>query len=55
MLKYENLKNKPKQLLAATGLKAEEFEGLLAKFGLEYAKTYPADKTKEGKARKRRI
>jgi hypothetical protein len=32
MLKYEDLKNKPKELLAATGLKQEEIEALLVRF-----------------------
>ena len=29
MLHYEELKNKPREMLAATGLKANEFEALL--------------------------
>jgi hypothetical protein len=32
MLSYEDLKNKPKELLAATGLRQDEFEALLAVF-----------------------
>ena len=55
MLKYENLKNKAREVLAATGLKAEEYEGLLVRFRLEYATTYAVDKTQEGTARKRRF
>jgi hypothetical protein len=31
-LTYENLKNKPKELLSATGLTVEEFEYLLPAF-----------------------
>src|SRR5258708_30666565 len=54
MIKYETLKNKPRELLAATGLKAEEFEGLLAAFSQEYAKAYRAEKTVEGTVRQRR-
>jgi len=54
MLKHENLKDKPRELLAATGLKREEIEKLLEVFVQEYAKAYPADRTIEGKPRKRR-
>jgi hypothetical protein len=54
MLKYEALKDKPRELLAATGLKREEIEPLLEVFSQAYAKAYPADRTLEGKARKRR-
>src|SRR6266446_9337125 len=54
MLKYENLKDKPRELLAATGLKREEIDKLLEVFSQEYAKAYPADRTIEGKPRKRR-
>ena len=39
MLKYEDVKNKPRELLAATGLKAEEFDGLLAAFSQVYTTT----------------
>src|SRR5258707_4822148 len=54
MLKYETLKDKPRELLAATGLKREEIETLLEVFSQEYARAYPADQTMEGQARKRR-
>src|SRR5258708_27269752 len=54
MLKYENLKDKPRELLAATGLKREEIEKLLEVFSQEYARAYPADQTMEGQARKGR-
>lgn len=54
MLKYEQLKDTPRELLAATGLKQEEIEKLLEVFSQEYAKAYPADQTMEGKPRKRR-
>jgi hypothetical protein len=32
MLKYEDLEHRPKESLAATGLKQNEFEALLAAF-----------------------
>jgi hypothetical protein len=54
MLNYETLKTKPRELLAATGLKREEIEPLLEVFKQEYAKAYPAEKTMEGKVRQRR-
>src|SRR5258708_13341267 len=54
MLTYEELKDKPRELLAATGLKREEIDKLLEIFSQEYAKAYPAERTIEGKARKRR-
>lgn len=54
MLKYEDLKNKARELQAATGLKREEIERLLAVFSQEYAKAHPVDQTLEGKPRKRR-
>jgi Helix-turn-helix of DDE superfamily endonuclease len=55
MLKYEDLKNKPKELLAATGLKREEIEALLVRFRETYAKQYPANQTVEGESRQRAI
>jgi Helix-turn-helix of DDE superfamily endonuclease len=54
MLKYEDLKKKPTDLLAATGLKQDEFEGLLSVFADCYRQSYPADRTREGQARQRR-
>lgn len=53
MLKYENLKKKPKEFLAATGLSVEEFERVLSVFGPQYTSRY-AQETVEGKARQRR-
>lgn len=53
MLKYENLKKKPKEFLAATGLSVEEFEAVLRVFGPQYSKRYEKE-TVEGKARQRR-
>lgn len=55
MLTYEDLKNKPKELLAATGLKQDEIEALRTGFATAYAQAYPADQTIEGQARQRRI
>lgn len=54
MLKYETLKDKPRELLAATGLKRDEIEKLLGVFVQEYGKAYPADQTVDGQPRKRR-
>lgn len=54
MLRYKDLKKKPKELLAATGLKAEEFEALLAVFAEKYAASNPVDRTIDGKPRQRR-
>lgn len=54
MLTYEELKNKPRELLAATGLKTREFEALLEAFGKGYEERYPAEQTIEGQARQRR-
>lgn len=54
MLHYEDLKNKPKELLAATGLKRDEFEALLVVFAQTYETRYPAEETMEGQPRQRR-
>lgn len=54
MLKYKDLKKKPKELLAATGLKADEFEALLSVFAQTYAVSYPAEQTVDGQPRQRR-
>jgi len=54
MLNYEELKNKPRELLAATGLKQNEFEALLEAFGNAYAEQYPDHQTVAGQARERR-
>lgn len=53
MLTYAQLKNKPKEFLAATGLKPDEFERLLPAFATQYDMLYPADKTQGGKPRQR--
>lgn len=54
MLNYETLKTKPRELLAATGLKQEEFETLLNAFRAAYAEAYPAEQTVLGQVRQRR-
>lgn len=53
MLTYEELKDKPRELLAATGLKAPEFEALLSKFAEAYEERYSASQTVTGEARQR--
>ena len=53
MLHYEELKNKPRELLAATGLKANEFEALLLAFSKAYETHYRADQTMDGQPRQR--
>ena len=53
MLTYNTLKDKAKELLAVTGLKIEEFARLLPAFESGYRTLYPADKTAEGKTRRR--
>jgi hypothetical protein len=55
MLKYNQLKDKRKEFLAATGLNPEEFERLLPVFKEKYTAHDPADQTKEGKPRQRRV
>src|SRR5256712_12219688 len=55
MLIYNELKNKPREFLAATGLKLDEFEKLLPAFQTAYKKKYPPDLTQEGKTRQRQI
>ena len=55
MLIYNEFKNKPREFLAATGLKVDEFEKLLTAFQTAYEKKYPPHLTQEGKTRQRRI
>lgn len=50
MLCYETLKQRPKRLLAMTGLACREFEELLPAFGRAYAARYPATKKKRKRA-----
>jgi hypothetical protein len=54
MLTYTGLKDKARELLAATGLSREEFEPLLPAFTAAYHTLHPADQTTEGKPRQRR-
>jgi hypothetical protein len=54
MLTYKELKNKPRELWAATGLKADEFEGLLKVFAESYQERYAAQQTVSGQVRQRR-
>lgn len=54
MLTYKELQNKPRELLAATGLNQKEFDVLLESFGKEYAGEYPDTQTVAGQARQRR-
>ena len=55
MLNYNELKEKQKEFLAATGLYPEEFERLLPVFKEKYTALVPSDKTKKGKHRQRKI
>jgi len=55
MLIYNELKNKPREFLAATGLKLDEFEQLLPAFQTAYRKKYPPHLTQAGKTRQRQI
>ena len=54
MIKYDQLKEKPKQFLAATGLEVEEFERILPVFKEKLAGLHPPELTKRGKPRQRR-
>lgn len=54
MITYEDLKKKPKEFLAATGLKVDEFDILLAIFRLKYADLFETGMTRSGKVRQRR-
>ena len=55
MLNYNQLKEKRKEFLAATGLYPEEFALLLPMFKEKYTTTCPKNMTKKGKLRQRRI
>lgn len=54
MLRYEDLKDKPKEFLAATGMTVQEFELILPVFRLEQAGLFEIGKTRKGKPRQRR-
>ena len=53
MINYEALKDKPRDVLAATGLKVNEFEALLVAFGESYEERYPRNQTMQGQGRQR--
>src|SRR5262249_15513357 len=52
---HNELKNKPREFLAATGLKLDEFEKLLPAFQAAYEQKYPPNLTQEGKTRQRQL
>ena len=54
MIKYSQLKEKPKRFLAVTGLTVAEFQQLLSVFKDKLAALYPPELTKNGKPRQRR-
>src|SRR3990172_2640514 len=55
MITYAELKGKPKEFLAATGLHGNEFEQMLPRFKEKLAaKGPPDDQTTKGKPRQRR-
>ena len=53
MLTYLTLQERPRELLAATGLTSEEFARLVPAFAAAYTVLYPPDKTWESKVRQR--
>lgn len=53
MLTYEQLQDRPRELLAATGLTVEEIARLLPAFETAYATHYPAQRTLTGQPRQR--
>ena len=55
MLIYNELKNRPREFLAATGLKVDEFEKLLPAFQTAYEYKYPPHLTQAGQTRQRQI
>lgn len=54
MLRYAELENKPRELLAATGLNKEEFEALLEVFSACYRSHQSTGYTQQGQKRQRR-
>jgi Helix-turn-helix of DDE superfamily endonuclease/DDE superfamily endonuclease len=54
MLNYETLLDRPRDFLAATSLKPEEFLQLLPAFEAAYEQRYPSAMTQAGKPRRRR-
>jgi hypothetical protein len=55
MLIYNELKNRPREFLAATELKVDEFEKLLPAFQTAYEHKYPPHLTQAGQTRQRQI
>ena len=55
MLIYNELKNKSREFLTATGLQLEEFEQWLPAFQTAYEHKYPPHLTPAGKPRQRQI
>ena len=55
MLKYNELKTRPREFLASTGLKRDEFEQLLPTFRAAYENQYPPALTQEGTPRQRQF
>ena len=53
MLSYERLKERPRDLLGATGLTVQEYEPLLSSFEAAYEKKYPPEQNWQGQARQR--
>ena len=54
MLTYNELKEKPKEFLTATGLMVNEFEMLLSVFRRKYARLLSPEKTRKGKPGQRK-
>jgi len=55
MLKYNELKTRPREFLASTGLKRDEFEQWLPAFRAAYEKKSPPELTQEGTPRQRQF
>src|SRR5262249_23977876 len=55
MLTYTTLKDRPREVLAATGLTHEEFLRVLPAFVSAYTAFYPLDKTWHGNVRQRKL
>src|SRR5437870_1162399 len=53
MVTYNTLSTQARSFLAMTGLTLAEFRDLLPAFEAAYQRTYPADRTAEGRARQR--
>ena len=55
MLTYTNLRDRPREFLAATGLTHDEFMRVLPTFVVAYTACYPLDQTWQGKVRQRQV